>query len=297
VTATLPTTSAERWTAWHVVAATALAVFGVLVTLDAWQDIFHIATVDEENSHIFLVPVVAVWMVWVRRARFRHTKPVGTVIGPLLAGVGWAVASYGYYHKFQSLWHGGSVLVALGCALAVLGRQVFFRFFPAILVLGFLVPVPGVIRLQIAQPLQVWTSQVTEIALTMIGQDVERSGNLLTVNGQPVNIVEACNGLRMVFALVLVSYAFSFGLPLRNWVRILVLLASPIAAIFCNVVRILPTVWLYGVADQKWGSLFHDYSGWLMLPIAFLILLGIIKALQWAMIPVMRYTLASQEQV
>ena len=34
--------------------------------------------------------------------------------------------------------------------------------------------------------------------------------------------------------------------------------------------------------------MFHDYSGWLMLPIAFLILLGIIKMLRWAMIPVMR---------
>ena len=291
------TTTSDRWTAWHLAAAALLACAGVLATWDAWEDIFHIATVDEENSHIFLVPVVAVWMVWVRRARFRHTKPVGTLLGPLMAGLGWMVASYGYYHKYQSLWHGGSVLVVLGCALAVLGRQVFFRFFPAILVLGFLVPVPGVLRLQIAQPLQVWTSQVSEVALTMIGQDVERSGNALTVNGRAVNVVEACNGMRMVFALALVSYAFSFGLPLRNWVRILVLLASPIAAIFCNVVRVLPTVWLYGFDDQYWGEFFHNYSGWLMLPVAFLILLGIIKALQWAMIPVMRYTLASQEQV
>jgi hypothetical protein len=30
-----------------------------------------------------------------------------------------------------------------------------------------------------------------------------------------------------------------------------------------------------------------------MVPLAFLILLGIIKVLRWAMLPVMRYTLAS----
>ena len=35
-------------------------------------------------------------------------------------------------------------------------------------------------------------------------------------------------------------------------------------------------------------------SGWAMVPIGFLMLLGIIKLLRWAMIPVMRYTLASQ---
>jgi exosortase/archaeosortase family protein len=77
-----------------------------------------------------------------------------------------------------------------------------------------------------------------------------------------------------------------------------VLLASPVAAIFCNVVRILPTIWLYGnfpkeAGKASVGELFHDFSGWLMLPISFLILLGIIKVLRWAMIPVMRYTLAS----
>ena len=70
---------------------------------------------------------------------------------------------------------------------------------------------------------------------------------------------------------------------------------APFAAILCNVIRILPTVCLYGHygSDSVVGQRFHDYSGWLMLPISFLILLGIIAALRWAMVPVMRYTLAS----
>ena len=57
---------------------------------------------------------------------------------------------------------------------------------------------------------------------------VERSGSKLSINGVDVNIIEACNGLRMVFPLILVSYAFSFGLPLRNSRPFLVLLASPL---------------------------------------------------------------------
>ena len=97
-----------------------------------------------------------------------------------------------------------------------------------------------------------------------------------------------------MFPLILVSYEFIFALPLRNSVRFLVLLASPLAAIFCNVVRILPTVWLYGYASTEVADGFHTYSGWAMVPIGFLMLLGIIKLLRWAMIPVMRYTLASQ---
>jgi len=53
---------------------------------------------------------------------------------------------------------------------------------------------------------------------------------------------------------------------------------------------------LYGKGDSSRdvANLFHMYSGWLMLPIAFLLLLGIIKLLRWAMLPVTRYPLASQ---
>jgi exosortase/archaeosortase family protein len=99
--------------------------------------------------------------------------------------------------------------------------------------------------------------------------------------------------VRGIFALVLVSYAFGFGLPLRNSVRFLILLASPLVTIGCNLLRILPTAWFYGYASPDFALKFHNAAGWAMVPLAFVILLGIIKVLRWAMLPVMRYTLAS----
>src|SRR5688572_28843140 len=236
----------DRWTRWHVIGAVAMATLAVCTTFSAWRDIYEIAAGDEENSHIFLVPLVAFWMVWVRRMRFRHCRPSGTIVGPVLVACGWIIGSLGFQHGYQVLWHGGAVLVLHGCVLAVLGKNVLFRFFPAIAVLIFLIPFPTRVRQDIAIPLQGWTAEISQTMLGAIGIDTEVYGNVLSINGTDVTIAEACNGLRMVFPLILVSYAFSFGMPLRNSVRFLVLLASPLAAILCNVVRILPTVWLYG---------------------------------------------------
>jgi exosortase len=283
----------SRWNTWHGLAAAVMAMLGIAATFPVWDDIGDIAWNDEEYSHILLVPLVAVWMVWVRRMRFRYCRATGTGLGVLMASVGWAVSSYGFHEGHQSLWHGGAVLVVIGCVLSVLGKQALFQFLPAVAVLVFVVPVPGMIRQQIAIPLQTWTAQITEVILEVAGIPVDRSVNWLTVNGKPLEIAEACNGLRMVWPLILMSYAFSFGLPLRNSVRFVLLLASPLSAIFCNVVRILPTVWVYSRYDDDVGLKFHDVSGWLMLPIAFLLLLGIIKMLDWALVPVRRYTLAS----
>lgn len=292
----------DRLTFWHLALAFVLAGLGVLVTWEAWTEIFvDYAWRDEEYSHIFIVPLVAAWMVWVRRMRFRFCRPSGTILGPLIVLAGWWMSWYGFHRQTTSFFHGGAVLVVVGCAVSALGKNALFRFFPAFLVLVFLVPVPGQIRQNIAVPLQTWTAQVSQAVLDVIGVDTELSGNALIINGQAVMIEEACNGMRMVFPLLLIGYAFSFALPLRQSVRVLIILFSPVVAIACNVVRTVPTIWLAGNARRiapDSGDLlfrqFHDASGWVMLPVAFLLLLLLIRMLKWAMVPVQRYTLASQ---
>ena len=62
------------WSKWHLIGAIVLAAVGVIATHAAWADIYFIASVDEEASHIFLVPVVSAWMIWVRRSRLRYCR-------------------------------------------------------------------------------------------------------------------------------------------------------------------------------------------------------------------------------
>lgn len=294
--------TSERLTGWHLALAAVLGTLGVLVCRDAWTEIFvDYAASDEEYSHIFIVPFVALWMMWVRRMRFRHCRPGGNILGPIIVMAGWLLSWYGFNKQTTSFFHGGAVLVLIGCVISVLGKNVFFRFFPAVLVLAFLVPIPGQLRQKIAIPLQTWTAQASQAVLDLGGVETELSGNVLTINGQPVAIAEACNGMRMVFPLILIGYAFSFGLPLRQNVRVLILLLSPLVAIACNVARTVPTIWLAGNARSLWPDTgeqiydsFHRYGGWIMLPVAFLLLLTLIRVLKWAMVPIQRYTLASQ---
>lgn len=274
-----------------------MACVGVLVTLPAWIDIGRIVYRDPESSHAWLVFPVLLWLVWVRRARLRHCQPRRMFIGPVLVAIGWAISAFGFRNSIQSFFHGGAVIVVVGCVLSVLGWDILFRFFPVFVALIFLVPIPGFIRAQIAIPLQTATAAVTQAIFELLGQPIERAGNSLSVNGQPVNVVDACNGLRLVFTLVLVCYAFAFGEALKNYVRLIILLASPLSAIICNVIRMVPTVWVYGSYGEShrgFANTFHDVAGWVMLVPAFLMLMAIIRVLRWAMIPVQRYTLANE---
>lgn len=285
-------TGRNGWTIWHLPTCLGLAVIGLLVTFDVWADIALIAFRDEESSHIFLVPIIAAWLVWIRRSRMRYCRAGSSMIGPAMIAMGWIIYSLGYYNAIQAFWHGGGVLVVVGCVVTILGRDILLRFFPVFIVLVFLVPVPGMARQELALPLQTATAMATQFVFDFLNADVERIGNVLSINGVNVAIAEACNGMRMVFALVLVSFAFAFGTPLRMYVRVLILVASPVSAIVCNVIRLVPTIWLYGYYPAGVADNFHDISGWLMLPVAFMALLTIIRLLRWALIPVSHYTLA-----
>ena len=284
--------SRNDWTGAHFVGLVLLTALGFWAAFDAWRDIFYIAKRDEESSHAFLVPIVIGWLFWVRRGRVRHCRPVGLWIGPALCLLGWFMYSVGDTHLMQSIWHLGAILLVVGCMLSFLGTQVLRAFLPVFLALVFLIPVPGRIRQRVAIPLQRTTAAVTEAAFRLADEPVTRSGNLLSINGVDVAVAEACNGMRMLFALGMVSYAFAFGTPLRGYARVLVLIATPVSAVLCNVIRLLPTVWVYGNYSEEFARGFHDISGWVMLMVAFGLLMAVLQLLRWAMVPVAPFTLA-----
>lgn len=280
------------WTVWHAGAAVVMVAACVAVASNAWADLATLGYKDEESSHVMLVPLVVGWLVWVRRQRFRTCEPNGRWVGTLLLGIGWLMWSIGYRRQIQIAWHSGAVLMAIGGLLTVLGRDVFVRFLPAFVALAFLVPVPATLRQYIAIPLQHTTARFTQNVAEVLGMAVVRQGNLLSLNGTEVAIAEACNGMRLVFTLFLACYVFAFVTPLRAYVRVIVLAASPLIAIVANVVRLVPTVWMFGHTSPSVAEQFHTLSGWVMLVAAFLVLMGIVKMLRWALVPVARFTLA-----
>ncbi|MGP1309838.1 MAG: exosortase/archaeosortase family protein [Phycisphaerales bacterium] len=265
---------------------TALAVFA------AWPivaDIARIAVEDPESSQILLAPIVAVWLAWVRRGRVRFVRPEWNMYGPLVILFGWGLAVFGFQNSHQLFEHAGALLMAFGAGLSVIGWRTVWKFAPAFGALIFLLPVPGRVRLRIAGPLQDASAWISEQTLLIFGVGVERLGNILRINGQDVAVAEACNGMRMVAALALISYAFVFSTPMRTWARVLILAISPIVALIVNVLRLTPTALLYGYSTTEVADTFHDLSGWAMLLVALGILWLVLATLRWLEAPVEPY--------
>jgi exosortase len=182
--------------------------------------------------------------------------------------------------------HLGAIIALAACAIAMAGLEVVRQFFPAFLALLFLIPVPAEVRKWLAGPLQALAVTVTQEVLDVIGVSTERAGNSIQIAGRSIFVGEACDGMRMVFALALTFFAFVFSVPLRLNARIALLIAAPVVAIACNVVRLVPTALAYAYASAEDAERFHDIAGWLMLPLAIVLLFGLIRFMRWLDLPV-----------
>jgi exosortase len=279
-------TRARQWS-WN-----DLWIFGALIAAallafwSAWTDIYLQASKRTDNGYIFLVPFVAAYLVWLRRSRVRFVRkrPSLTAVPVLLGAV--ALAWWGEQSDTRAAIHLGAILALVSCTIALAGREVVRQFFPAFLALLFLIPVPGEVRRWLAAPLQSLAVGVTQEVLDVIGVATERAGNSIQISGRSIFVGEACDGMRMVFALVLTFFAFVFSVPLRTHARIALLAASPFIAIVCNVVRLVPTALAYAYASSHDAEYFHDIAGWLMLPLAIVMLFGLIRFMRWLDLPV-----------
>ncbi len=280
--------------------SSSLALLALLVLVAAWAqrqalaDIFAIGLRDQEQSHIFLAPVVAAYLMWLRRSRVRQVLLRPSPIGPAIVLAGWLASWWGFQTGTQIAWHGGALATVIGAALSMTGLNPMRRFGPVFVVLLFMLPIPGEIRHYIAYPLQEMATSVTHAMLEFIGVTAVKSGNILIINGEQVAVGEACNGMRMVFALSLVVFAFCFGTPLKPGTRLVLIALSPVIAILCNVIRLLPTSLIYGYGSATMAQNFHDLAGWVMLPVALAMLAGVLQMIKWLEFPVVSLRLASQ---
>lgn len=266
--------------------AVLLVLLAALSVYRAWFDLVRIGIQDPEQSQVLLALPAALLLLYARRERLAGVPLGSSMLGVATAAAGWALSWYGYMHAVQSLWHLGAVVMAVGAAWAALGNRAMLIALPALIALVALVPVPNLLRQDIALPLQRITASGSEFLLIALGFDVERIGQTLLYQGKPVTIEEACNGMRMVFALVLVCYAYVMAQRLNAFARLLLIGLSPVLAVGCNIIRVVPTVVIYGEFGDGVGDTFHDISGWAMIGVAALMLFGVLRLLSWADIPI-----------
>ncbi len=293
------TLARNGWSAWHGYGLLALVATAIASTWSAWVEMFRVIIGNDYARTSVLVLPIMVWLIWVRRSRFRFVRPGGPGVGLVILVSGIHLYIVGQYvYGLRTAWYFGALLIVVGAVLVVTGRSVVRYFLPAWAILPLLVPVPATLSMLFAEPLQLFEANAIAWLYGLFGISVEvfstPGSNRVVVGGTAMALESVCKGLPTILSLMLISYGFVFGSPMRPMVRTILLLIAPVIALLCSAISLGGTLWLYdGRSALMTADLIRALSEWATVLIAFLLIAMSLKLLAWASVPVHQYHLAS----
>jgi len=231
---------------------------------------------DGDYSVGQLVPLAALYLAWQHRDSLRRCRIAPCWLGLALLLLAQAVRLFGILYVYESAERYSFVLAIAGLVLLVAGRRVFWQLRWVLLFLALMVPLPGRAHNLIAGPLQNCATRGTVFLLELFGVAVSRHGNIMVLNDSThLAVAEACSGLRMLTAFVVVAAVLAYIVKRPRWQKFLLVASSIPIAIACNLMRLLVTAILYLLTTSELAErFFHDFAGVTMMPMAILLLLG-----------------------
>ena len=172
------------------------------------------------------------------------------------------------------LWVGAVLLISFGW-------RVGKHFWPPVLHLVYMLPLPGVLYYKLSTWLQMVSSELGVWLLQVIDVPVFLEGNIIDLGELKLHVAEACSGLRYLFPILSFSYIFAVIYRGPMWHKAVLLLAAAPITVVMNSVRIAIAGWI----AQNWGVSYlegftHFFEGWVI----FLICIVLLFLLAWIML-------------
>jgi exosortase D (VPLPA-CTERM-specific) len=258
---------------WLLVAVVGAGIFfadGINALLEAWQ--------LPEYSHGPLIPVLSAFLFLKQLKHYpinpdvaRNRWPgVALVALSILMGTLGILSGIGDIVAYALiLWVGGVLLVSWGWDT---GKH----FWPGVIHLVYMLPLPGVIYYKITTALQMVSSELGVWFLQLASVPVFLDGNIIDLGILKLHVAEACSGLRYMFPIMSFSYIFATLYRGPAWHKVTLLLAAIPIAIFMNSVRIA----VAGIIVQNYGvgwldGFSHFFEGWVIFLVCIVILFGL----------------------
>ena len=293
------TLTLERTTEKTPLVAFSLVLGVVLITYwNVLRSLVSAWSTDDNYSHGFFIVPLAAYFAWERRRRFTATPIVPSWLGVL-------VVAFSLFLLVAGLL-GAELFLSRVSVIGTLTGTILFLFgWPRLRVMLFplaflllMIPLPALIFNKIAFPLQLLASNVGAAAIDQLEIPILREGNILILANTTLEVAEACSGIRSLVSLFTLGIVFGYFVDPRPWVRVVIALSAVPVAILANGLRVASA----GVAAHYYGNagvegLFHEFSGWLVFLLAFVMMLGVQQLLQRWLPPPMPTHVAAPETI
>ncbi len=233
---------------------------------------------QEEYSHGYLIPVIALFLLWQRTEELEKRKLSGSWMGLLFVVGALGAFVLGELSSIYQIIQYGFLLALFGITIAMVGWKGFRLLWVPFIYLLFMVPLPSFVYQGLSGALQLISSELGVAVIRLFGISVFLEGNVIDLGVYQLQVAEACNGLRYLFPLM--SFGFLCAVIYQGawWQRGVVFLSSIPITILMNSFRI----GVIGVLVNSFGieqaeGFLHDFEGWAV----FMACVGILFIEMW----------------
>ncbi len=231
---------------------------------------------DPNFTHGIFVPLFVLFVLWQDRKRLKEIPLNPSWLGLPILFVGLVILMLGVLGA-ELFFSRASLLVVLAGLILLFAGWEFFRavLFPwAVLIL--MIPIPNLLLQQVTFPLQQFAAKLATGMLEAVGVPVLRQGNVIVLASLPLDVAEACSGIRSLLTLLTLAIIYGYMMETRTWVRIALAISAIPIAVAANGFRIFGT----GMLVQYWNpdkaeGFFHTFSGWLIFVVALVLFFGV----------------------
>jgi exosortase D (VPLPA-CTERM-specific) len=236
-----------------------------------------------EYSHGPIIPLISLFLFL---REMRAVPPSAAPVRDRWAGapvilVGVAIGLLGALSRIPDLVMYGLIVWCAGMVLSCFGLRRGALFWPAVLHLVFMLPLPQFVYWQVSITLQMISSEIGVWLIRLVDIPVYLDGNIIDLGVYKLQVAEACSGLRYLFPMLSFSYVFAVLYQGPWWHKVIMLaMAAPIT-VAMNSFRI----GMIGVLVNSYGiehaeGFLHTFEGWVIFLACVLILFGTATLLQ-----------------
>lgn len=263
---------------WLVIATLGAFVFfsnGINAMLTAWQ--------LPEYSHGPLIPVISAFL-FVRELKAHPVDLNPNKIrwpGVVFIFMSLMLGALGVLARIDDIVAYALIIWTAGILLVSFGWKTGWKFWPAVLHLVYMLPLPGVVYYKVTTYLQFVSSELGVWFLRLFNVPVHLEGNIIDLGVQQLHVAEACSGLRYMFPILSFSYLFAVLYRGPMWHKAVLLISAAPIAVLMNSLRIA----VAGIMVQYFGDGWlegatHFFEGWVM----FIICIFMLILLAWVLL-------------
>jgi exosortase D (VPLPA-CTERM-specific) len=234
----------------------------------------------DEFSHGYLIPFIAIFLVWQRRDALQRMEFKGSWAGLAVVVLGIALDIAGRLTALFVIQHIALLVMLAGLVLALAGAQAFRVLAAPLAVLVFMIPLPIFLLNNLSSELQLISSSFGVWLMRLAGITVFLEGNVIDLGSYKLEVAEACSGLRYLLPLMTLAFLMACFYRASWWKRTVLFLASIPITLLMNSLRIAAI----GLMVDRWGpamaeGLLHQVQGWMVFMLSIGVLLLVVRLL------------------